>query len=405
MGRIPDLQTIGLFDHTGVQICNERDDLCRGVNVADRDYFLRYRNTPSAGAGIFGPFDSRLDGRRVLILARALRQGDGRFAGVAVGLLPLQRLEAIVATASLGPGGVASLRVAGTLTLLARAPVLPPARQDAHLASLERSDGEVMWFSTDVTEARRAEGLRIEAAGLAAENRQLQETARLHSIFLSNMSHELRTPLNAIVGFVQLLQRPSMAGEPEKRERYLGQIGASSKHLQDMIESLLDLAKVEAGRVPLHPIPLEPGAVVQEVVDMLEGNARDRGVTLRSESPRLPTVRLDPLRLKQVLLNYVSNAIKFSHANGQVVVNAYMPEPARLRIEVQDHGIGISEADQSQLFVRFRQLSVGATKAFEGTGTGLALVKQIVEAQGGRVGVRSALGQGSVFWAEWPVVP
>jgi signal transduction histidine kinase len=111
------------------------------------------------------------------------------------------------------------------------------------------------------------------------------------------------------------------------------------------------------------------------------------------------------LRLKQVLLNYLSNAIKFSHPNGQVVVKASMPEPGRLRVEVQDDGIGMSEADQAQLFVRFRQLSTGVTKAYEGTGIGLALVKQIVEAQGGRVGVRSEPGKGSVFWAEWPACP
>lgn len=185
----------------------------------------------------------------------------------------------------------------------------------------------------------------------------------------------------------------------------MGQIGASGKHLLDMIESLLDLAKVESGRVTLQPVPLEPGAVVQEVIDMLEGKARMRNVALISELPQRPMVRLDPLRLRQVLLNYLSNAIKFSHANGQVVMKASMPDLGRLRIEVQDDGIAISEADQAQLFVRFRQLSAGATKAYEGTGIGLALVKQIVEAQGLRVGVRSELGKGSVFWAEWPVAP
>lgn len=222
-------------------------------------------------------------------------------------------------------------------------------------------------------------------------------------MFLSNMSHELRTPLNAVIGFADLLQLPAVAADPEKRARYLRQIGTSGKHLLAMIDSLLDLAKSDADLVPLQPVPLDPGSVAQDVIDMLEAKAQTNKVLVIREPAALPEVNLDPVRLKQVLLNYLDNAIKFSKADGRVVVKALMLRHDRLRIEVHDEGIGISSAAQARLFVRFQQLSAGATKAYEGTGIGLALVKQIVEAQGGRVGVLSELGKGSVFWAEWPV--
>lgn len=142
--RVPELQTIGLFDHTGAQICGEPADRCRGLNVVDRDYFMRFRDTPTAGPALFGPVVSRLDGQAVLILARALRHGDGRFAGVAIGLLPLKNLSPIVATASLGPGGVASLRAAETLTLLARAPALKSEQQAPQIAALSAAMGDLM---------------------------------------------------------------------------------------------------------------------------------------------------------------------------------------------------------------------------------------------------------------------
>lgn len=271
-------------------------------------------------------------------------------------------------------------------------------------ARLDPATGEAVWFSMDVTEARRAEALRIDAANLSAENRLLQETARLHRTFLSNMSHELRTPLNAVIGFADMLQRSGSQIDDERRVRFLGQIAKSGKHLLDMIESMLDLSSMEAGRVPLQPRPIDLRTVMQEVTNMLESEAQRHKVSLATEfSADLPTVNLDPLRLKQVLINYLGNAIKFCRVGGNVVARASMRGPGRICIEVQDDGVGISEADQGRLFVRFQQLSAGSTKAYEGTGIGLALVKQIVEAQGGRVGVRSALGQGSTFWVELPV--
>lgn len=274
---------------------------------------------------------------------------------------------------------------------------------DCSGAVLDASTGEYVWFSKDVTAAKREEALRIEAAALAAANAQLRETARLHSMFLSNMSHELRTPLHAVLGLTAILQRAPADFDHAKRERYLGQIGSSANHLLAMIDSMLELARLESGRVQLQPTLVNPSELVREIVDMLEPKALVHQVTLAADpSSTMQLVSLDPMRLKQVLVNYIGNAIKFSRAQGRVVARASMPAPDRLRIEVEDNGIGISEEDQSRLFVRFQQLSAGNTKSHEGTGIGLALVKQIVEAQGGQVGVRSASGKGSVFWAELP---
>ncbi len=264
-------------------------------------------------------------------------------------------------------------------------------------------NGDSMWMMVDITSLKQAEAERLESVATAAQNRQLVESNRLKTQFLANMSHELRTPLNAVIGFSQILQTGSVATDTSKHEGYLKQIEASGQHLLQLIETMLDFAELESGKMEFHPVALRLSEVVADVVSMVQAKSETYGVGIRVDlNSAVEHIHLDRMRLRQVLLNYIGNAIKFSHRGGTVRVLARAQDDGWLRIEVGDDGIGISAAQLPGLFSQFHQLSQGANKKFEGTGMGLAVVRRLVEAQGGRVGVESTLGKGSVFHAALP---
>jgi PAS domain S-box-containing protein len=257
----------------------------------------------------------------------------------------------------------------------------------------------------DATEQklRREEEVRIKSRELENENRRMQEANRLKSEFLANMSHELRTPLNAVIGFAELMFKGKVGPVSERHKEYLGDILTSSRHLLQLINDVLDLAKVESGKLEFQPETLDLAAVVNEVRDILRGLAATKGIRVETEvMPEVATVTLDPSKLKQVLYNYLSNALKFTPDGGSIVVRAIPEDEQRLRLEVRDTGIGVRPDDLSRLFVEFQQLDSGSAKKYPGTGLGLALTRRIVEAQGGQVGVESHFGKGSLFWAVLP---
>ena len=261
----------------------------------------------------------------------------------------------------------------------------------------------------EATEARAARELAAvlerKNLELQEQNRRVEAATRMKSEFLASMSHELRTPLNAIIGFSELLY-DEIAGpvNPTQRE-YLNDVLTSSRHLLQLIDDVLDLAKVESGKMQFTPVDLDLGLIVREVCDVTRSIAQRKRVQIATTVEPGLEVRLDPGKLKQVLYNYVSNALKFSPEDGVIAIRAGRSGPDRLRIEVEDHGVGISEADQRALWQEFRQVGGGPGKRPQGTGLGLALTRRIVEAQGGQVGVRSAPGEGSTFWAELPRMP
>jgi signal transduction histidine kinase len=184
---------------------------------------------------------------------------------------------------------------------------------------------------------------------------------------------------------------------------YLKQIEASGQHLLQLIETMLDFAEVESGKMEFHPAALRLSEVVGDVVNMLQAKSETYSVGIQLDlSPAVEHIHLDPMRLRQVLLNYIGNAIKFSHSGGTVRVLARAQDDGLLRIEVHDDGIGIAAEQLPGLFTQFHQLSQGANKKFDGTGMGLAVVRRLVEAQGGQVGVESTLGQGSIFHVVLP---
>jgi len=264
--------------------------------------------------------------------------------------------------------------------------------------------GLVLASIVDISARLKAEAERRKARDLEEQNRRMAEAGRLKNEFLANMSHELRTPLNAVIGFSELLIDGKAGPLTLTQEEYLGDIVSSGRHLLQLINDVLDLAKVEAGKMTFAPEPVVLDRLVSEVRDALSSLSGRKRLDCRAEvDTAVNEVVLDPKRLKQVLFNYLSNAFKFTADGGRVLVRALREGEGELRLEVEDSGIGIRPEDFSRLFVEFQQLDQPLTKTQAGTGLGLALTKRIVEAQGGRVGVRSEPGKGSTFYAVLPL--
>jgi protein-histidine pros-kinase len=263
------------------------------------------------------------------------------------------------------------------------------------LGPIETSGGTLVTAAIrDVTERKRE---------IEEQSRRMQEANRLKSEFLANMSHELRTPLNAVIGFASLMHSGKVGPISELHQEYLGDILNSSRHLLQLINDVLDLAKVESGRMELRVDGVDVARVAQEVNDILRGLAAEKRVRTTLEvEPSLGVVFVDARMLKQILYNYLSNAIKFTHEGGRVRMRIAGDSADTFRIDVEDTGIGVREQDMSRLFIEFQQLDVGTAKRYPGTGLGLALTRRIVEAQGGSVSVNSKYGQGSTFSAVLP---
>ncbi|MBK9169171.1 MAG: PAS domain S-box protein [Bryobacterales bacterium] len=245
--------------------------------------------------------------------------------------------------------------------------------------------------------------LRRQFRELQEKNAKIEQASQAKSAFLANMSHELRTPLNCVIGFAQMLY-DGKAGEMAGRQReFVGDILASSRHLMKLINDILDMTRVEHGKLTFHPQEARLEDVVDEAVELQQSVAAAKSIVLRAEvDASIGPVFLDPWRLAQVCNNYVSNALKFTPEGGSVTVRVRAEGGDFFRLEVVDTGIGIAPEDLPRLFVSFEQLQPGSAKKFQGTGLGLALTKGLVEAQGGRVEVRSEPGRGSVFAAILP---
>jgi PAS domain S-box-containing protein len=283
------------------------------------------------------------------------------------------------------------------------------------VSPIRASNGRVIGASKiarDITkhklllDAQREAQAREEAARrhvLEIENRRVQEGSRLKGEFVANMSHELRTPLNSIIGFAEMMADERLGPMPPKYAGFSSLILKSAGHLLQLINDILDLAKVESGKIDLKPERVQLAAVVEDVASIAGGLARQRHIRIETAVAQdIGDVHLDPNRLKQVLYNYLSNAIKFSHEHGRIEVRVRADGADHFSIEVEDWGIGIKEEDLNRLFVEFQQLDASMAKHHKGTGLGLALTKRIVEAQSGSVGVRAAFGVGSTFYAKLP---
>jgi two-component system, NarL family, sensor histidine kinase BarA len=252
--------------------------------------------------------------------------------------------------------------------------------------------------------------LDLKLGQLAESNVALYESNRLKSEFLANVSHELRTPLNSILGFAELLrdalansQAAAAAGDP-KAARYLQNILSSGRNLLELINDLLDLAKIEAGRMEVRSEPLSLGDLFEGLLMYLKPLSEAKGLTITaSVAADVPIIQTDPAKLQQILYNLLSNAIKFSPSAGRVELSASLEDQASIRITVTDHGPGIEADLQSVIFEKFRQLDGGVTRQHGGTGLGLAIAKELTGLLGGTIGVRSVVGDGAAFGVVLPL--
>jgi GAF domain-containing protein len=238
---------------------------------------------------------------------------------------------------------------------------------------------------------------------IADKSRQLEAASRHKSEFLANMSHELRTPLNAVIGFSEVLLQRMFGELNAKQDEYLKDIYASGQHLLSLINDILDLSKIEAGRMELAPAPFHLPTALENAVTLVKERASRHGITLQVDiDPRLGELVGDERKVKQVLLNLLSNAVKFTPEGGRISLKASRTDGA-VEIAVTDTGIGIATEDQAAIFEEFRQVGTDETRKQEGTGLGLTLAKKFIELHGGKIWVQSELGRGSTFTFTLPL--
>ena len=268
-------------------------------------------------------------------------------------------------------------------------------------------------FAPDVIELLRTfatqSALAIQNARLFQEieekSRQLEIADRHKSEFLASMSHELRTPLNAVIGFSEVLLERMFGEINAKQDEYLQDILSSGRHLLSLINDILDLAKIEAGRMELDVADFHLPQAIDNAVTLVRERAARRAITLEvGIDPQLGEIKGDERKVKQVLLNLLSNAIKFTPEGGRVDVHAGLVDGVA-EIAVSDTGVGIAPEDHEAVFEEFRQVGTDYAKKHEGTGLGLTLSRRFVELHGGKIWVKSQLGQGATFTFTLPVKP
>lgn len=244
--------------------------------------------------------------------------------------------------------------------------------------------------------------LDLKLAELSESNLALYESNRLKSEFLANVSHELRTPLNSILGFAELLK--DVDKSDVKATRYVQNIMSSGRSLLDLINDLLDLAKIEAGKMEVRPVELSLADLFEGLSGVLRPLFEPKSLTIETTiASDVPLLHTDAAKLQQILYNFLSNAIKFSPAGGKIEMAAVRKAESRVIISVRDHGVGIAQDKQMLIFEKFRQVDASHTRQYGGTGLGLAISRDLTHLLGGKIGVESEDEKGATFWVELPI--
>jgi GAF domain-containing protein len=334
-----------------------------------------------------------------------IRRGEGVVGRTALTLQPVQIADISVAGAY--EGRIREDLIAAGVRALVAVPILREGRLIGGLAVNRNQPGE---FSPDTVELLRTfaaqSALAIENARLfreiEAKSHELEAASRHKSEFLANMSHELRTPLNAIIGFSEVLAERMFGALNEKQEEYLKDIHASGQHLLSLINDILDLSKIEAGRMELELTDFDLPTAIDNALTLVRERAGRRSIALHTAvDPQLGQVRADERKVRQVVLNLLSNAIKFTPEGGRIEVQAALGEGS-VEVSVSDTGVGIAPEDQEAVFEEFRQVGTSSRRV-EGTGLGLTLCRKFVELHGGKIRVKSEVGAGSTFTFTLPL--
>lgn len=250
----------------------------------------------------------------------------------------------------------------------------------------------------DITERKIDENILIHAKNEA------ERASKAKSEFLSRMSHELRTPMNAILGFSELLNTDKEQPLSQEQGKYVTEIISAGKHLLSLINEVLDLARIESGKIKLEVEPVSVGFICNECISLIRGMAFQYDVNIINDiaQDKQYMVNADYMRLKQILLNLLSNAIKYNKKDGSVTIGCSNKGENHLRIYVKDTGRGLTEEQQQRLFIDFERISK-EYETTEGVGIGLSISKQLTEFMKGTIGVESTPGEGSTFWIELPI--
>ena len=458
--RLPEAPSLRAADESGLV---HFSDGATPISVAERQFFKEARRSPDLVVGL--PLRSRVSNRWVLPIARQLHHANGEFAGVVYFTLELQDFVSTLGELKVGRRGAITIvndhqeiivrlpavqqmadekpiRLTAPALLTALASGQPTATYTAEssvdhvvrTAMLRRVGGYPAWVLVGLAEdeirapwlaelrialifwlalaagggvllvmQRRRE--RAQAAVLSqldAARVQADAANRSKSMFLANMSHEIRTPLNGVLGFAQIGFHDAAA--PEASRQRFGRILQSGKLLQTLLNDVLDVSRIEAGKLLLEPLPSEVREIARQAIDLLRDSAAAKGLALRLEVAANvpPVVVVDPLRLQQVLLNLASNAVKFTDA-GHVDLRVHA-QGEQLVFDVADTGCGLSDAETARIFEAFEQADASVTRRHGGSGLGLTITRNLVALMGGALAVASRQGAGSTFTVRLPLV-
>jgi two-component system, NtrC family, sensor kinase len=334
-----------------------------------------------------------------------IRLGEGALGRAALARQPVEIPDVLEAGAY--EGRMRDIIARTEFRAILAVPLLREGRLLGGLVVLRKTPGRFAPEVVDLLKTLAAQSaIAIQNARLFSElgekSRELEAASRHKSEFLANMSHELRTPLNAIIGFSEVLGERMFGELNDKQAEYIQDILSSGRHLLALINDILDLSKIEAGRMELELSRFDLPAAIGSAVILVRERATRHGLALDvSVDERLGLFVADERKIRQVLLNLLSNAVKFTPEGGRVAVRA-APADGGVEISVSDTGIGIAVEDQEAIFQEFRQVGTDYARKREGTGLGLALARRFIDLHGGRIGVKSRLGEGSTFTIDLP---